>query len=296
MAGAQALHAHLATGTTTVCRCWGLTRRDGVRLGFTDHDRDLEFEGFVFRAASGMTASALQQGTGLAVDNSEAVGALSDAAVSEADLLAGVYDGASVHIWQVNWSDVTNRAALFRGSLGEIRRGDGAFEAELRGLAETLNQPAGLVYQKACTAVLGDARCRFDLDLPGYAVSIEAGDITDDRVFRFAGLDLHADRWFEEGALRVETGVAAGLVGVIKGDRLETDGMRRIELWQALRRDIATGDRVRLEAGCDKRAATCREKFNNFANFRGCPHIPGDDWLTSYPAGAAPDDGGSMNR
>ena len=291
-----ALHTHLTTGTTTVCRCWAVTRRDGRRLGFTDHDRDLTFAGFAFRAATGMTASALQQATGLAGDNSEAAGALSDAAVTEADLLAGLYDGASVDIWRVNWNRVGERELLFRGSLGEIRRGEGAFHAELRGLAESLNQPAGLVYQKACSAVLGDRRCRFDLGRPGFAATVTLTQSRDDRTFDMTELGEFPEGWFEKGTLRVETGAAAGLAAVIKSDRARTGGLRRIELWQALRRDVVPGDRVRLEAGCDKRATTCRDKFENFRNFRGFPHIPGDDWLTSYPAGSTPDDGGSMNR
>jgi uncharacterized phage protein (TIGR02218 family) len=292
----QALAAHLALGTTTVCRCWGVTRRDGVQLGFTDHDRDLRFDGVTFLAASGMTATALQQGSGLAVDNSQAAGILSAAAVTEADIMAGLYDGATVDIWQVNWADTSARRRLFRGALGEIRRSDGAFEAELRGLAEILNQPTGMIYHHDCAAVLGDARCRFDLTSPGFAVDLTVGTVADDRVFLFADLADFSAQWFENGALRVQSGAAAGLVGVIKSDQMRESGERRIELWQALRGAISAGDRVRIEPGCDKRAETCREKFGNFHNFRGFPHIPGDDWLTSYPAGSSPDDGGSMNR
>lgn len=89
MAGAEALAAHLAEGVTTVARAWEVTRKDGRRFGFTDHDRDLEFGGVLFRADTGLSAAALQQGTGLAVDNSEAVGALSDGSVTEADIAAG---------------------------------------------------------------------------------------------------------------------------------------------------------------------------------------------------------------
>ena len=76
--GAAELHAHLATGLTTVARCWALTRSDGLRLGFTDHDCDLDFDGLSFRAGTGLSAMALQQATGLSVDNTEALGALSD--------------------------------------------------------------------------------------------------------------------------------------------------------------------------------------------------------------------------
>ncbi|MCB1331075.1 MAG: DUF2163 domain-containing protein, partial [Maritimibacter sp.] len=44
------LENHLATGTTTVARCWALTRGDGRVMGFTDHDEDIVFGGITFRA------------------------------------------------------------------------------------------------------------------------------------------------------------------------------------------------------------------------------------------------------
>jgi hypothetical protein len=38
-------------------------------------------------------------------------------------------------------------------------------------------------------------------------------------------------------------------------------------------------------------------KFDNIANFRGFPHMPGNDVVTSYPAqGDANMDGGSLFR
>lgn len=295
MTGAEGLYGHLASGATTVCRAWAVQRRDGVVLGFTDHDRDLGFEGVTFRADSGLTAQALQQSTGLAVDNSEAMGALADAAVTEADLLAGRYDGAEVRAWLVNWVQVTDRVLQFRGSFGEIVRAGGAFRAELRGLAEALNQPQGLVYQRTCAAVLGDGECRFNLAQPGYFAALAAELVIGRRVFRFASLPGFEDRWFERGRLVVLTGQAAGGVGVIKNDRIGTGG-REIELWQALGPEVAAGDLVRLEAGCDKRADTCQMKFANFLNFRGFPHIPGEDWLTSFPSSSGLNDGGSLGR
>ena len=42
MALSADLQAHLETGTTTLCRCWAVTRRDGELYGFTDHDLDFE--------------------------------------------------------------------------------------------------------------------------------------------------------------------------------------------------------------------------------------------------------------
>lgn len=288
------LYLHLKSGATSVCRAWAVTRKDGAVFGFTDHDRDLSFDGILFKARSGLTARALQQTTGLSVDNSEAVGALSDAAVTETDLMAGRFDGANVQAWLVNWGDVSERLQQFQGTIGEVARSGGAFRAELRGLTEALNQPQGRAYHRGCSAVLGDGKCRFNLGLPGYSVSRAVEEVSDRRVFRFAAFGGFDDRWFERGRLVVETGQAEHLQGWIKNDRL-AGGFREIELWQSLGLEPAAGDMVRLEAGCDKRTDTCRLKFNNFANFRGFPHIPGEDWLTSYPVSTGANTGGSRS-
>ncbi len=291
---AEALRAHLETGATTVARCFRVARKDGMVLGFTDHDRDLGFDGMVFRAGTGLTAKALQSGTGLAVDNSEAFGALSSDAITEADIRAGRFDGAEVTAWLVNWRDEAARKVLFRGTLGEISRRGGAFTAEMRGIAEALNQPQGQIYHARCSAVLGDRRCGFDLTQPGYFAQAAAEIVTGAREFRFAALAGFADRWFEKGRLVVLTGEAAGLAGVVKNDRVAAGGGRIVELWQALGAEVRTGDEMRIEAGCDKRGETCQQKFLNFLNFRGFPDIPGEDWLMSYPVSGGQNSGGSL--
>ena len=295
MALSQELEAHLRSGATTLCRAWAVTRADGTIYGFTDHDLDLVFDGLTFRADSGMSAGAIQQGTGLSVDNSEAVGALSDAALREEDIQAGRFDGADVMAWLVNWVDVSQRSLLFRGTLGEVKRSGGAFQAELRGLTEVLNQPLGRIYQSPCTAVLGDGACQVDLTATGYFTERAVEGVEDRKVFRFADMTEFDDRWFERGRCRVISGAAAGLVALVKNDRLDADG-RRIELWQDPGAEIGAGDLIRFEVGCDKRAETCRLKFSNMRNFRGFPHIPGEDWLMAYPSSVRPNTGGSLSE
>jgi uncharacterized phage protein (TIGR02218 family) len=295
MTGAEALAAHLGKGVSTTCRAWALTRRDGVVMGFTDHDRALRFDGIGFRPETGMSARAVAAGTGLAVNNTEALGALSDGAINEADIEAGRYDGAGVRAWIVNWQDVTQRVAVFAGTIGDIRRAGGAFEAELRGLTDALNVPLGRVYQKSCSAVLGDRACTFDLDTPGYVSERAAEEVTDNRVFRFADMAGFAEDWFRHGVLRVRGGAAQGLQGMIKRDRME-GAARVIELWHPLAAEVAPGDALRIEAGCDKRRETCQVKFDNLRNFHGFPDIPGDDWVITDPAKSPRPNGGSRRR
>ncbi|SDY08307.1 DUF2163 domain-containing protein [Citreimonas salinaria] len=293
MPGVDALHRHLATGSTSVARAWAVTRTDGVRFGFTDHDMDLAFDGLVFRADTGLSARALQQATGLSVDNTEAMGALSDSAIREADIAAGRFDGAEVTAWLVNWADVSARRVMFRGHIGEIRRGAGAFHAELRGLTDALNRPMGRAYQKPCSAVLGNADCRFDMSKTGYRFEGVIASVTENRVFDFGMLPMFELGWFQRGCLRVVDGDAAGLGAGIKRDRIDDSGKRLIEISSPLRAQTKPGDRIVIEAGCDKRFETCCLKFANQVNFRGFPDLPEEDWMVVSPAQAKRLGGGS---
>ena len=129
----EALKAHLVSGVTTICRAWAVTRRDGAVLGFTDHDTELSFEGVVFQPETGMTAAALAQSTGLSVDNTEALGALSSEAVTEEDILAGRYDAAEIIAWSVNWADAPARDAVSRHAGGDRARRRGVYGGAARG-------------------------------------------------------------------------------------------------------------------------------------------------------------------
>lgn len=262
---------------TTFARAWAVTRRDGMVLGFTDHDVMLEFDGISFRPNAGLKAGALAVGTGLSVDNSEVIGALMDDAITEGDLQAGRWDGAELRMWHVDWQNPGKRRLLFRGRLGEVASSDGAFRAELRGLSEALAGGHGRVYQRACSAVLGDAACGADLADAAFSVEAVVQACEGGRVFRFDAPEFDSG-WFEGGVLQLLDGAAAELRGIIRRDEVTAAG-REVELWQGLGRCAAVGDRVRVIAGCDKRSETCRVKFGNFLNFRGFPHLPTEDWL-----------------
>lgn len=269
----EPLAAALASGVTTLARCWRLTRRDGLRLGFTDHDEDLAFDGLTFRAASGMTASAAEASLGLGVDGLEVLGALDDDGLSDADLARGAYDGATVELFLVDWSAVSSRVLLFCGALGEVAREGRAFTAELRSLAHALNQPRGRIYQHACDASLGDGRCRVDLTLAGHRAEGAVDAVLGVRGFVAGALDGRG-AVFERGRLVWTSGANAGAAAEI---RRQSDGFA--ELAEAPALPIAAGDGFTVTAGCDKSYETCRDRFGNALNFRGFPQMPGNDWL-----------------
>lgn len=273
-----ALAAHLASGATTLCSCWKLTRRDGVVLGFTDHDRDLAFDGVTYVATAGFTASDIKSSIGLSVDNLDVAAALSSDRLDELHLAAGLYDDASVEIWRVDWADPSQRLLERKGSIGEVRRSGAHFSAEIRGLAHYLNQPKGRLYQFTCDADLGDTACR--VSLPAFTATATISDVIDDKILVVSGLDAFDTEWFSRGTATFSTGSLAGTRSEIRRHSRATAG-DRLELWQRLPSLPAVGDTLSIVAGCDKTFATCREKFANGLNFRGFPHIPGNSFVTS---------------
>ncbi|KAB7741591.1 DUF2163 domain-containing protein [Parvibaculum sedimenti] len=288
------LAAHLAGGATTLCNCWKLTRGDGRVMGFTDHDGDLAFGGVTYEAAAGFTASAIESSAGLAVDNLDLAGALDSERLDEGDLAAGIYDDASVEIWRVNWQAPEQRVLMRKGNLGQVSRGATGFTAELRGLAHRLNQPVGRLFQYGCDADLGDERCGVALasvEMRGEGVVLS---IEENRIVTASGLGAFDEGWFERGRLVFTSGGNTGAGCEVKLHSLTVDGAV-IELWQAMAREIAPGDAFAVTAGCDKQFVTCRAKFGNETNFRGFPHMPGNDYVISYASSGDVNDGGSRN-
>src|SRR5262245_58337643 len=224
------LQAHLDTGTTTLAWCWRLTRSDGVKFGFTDHDRDLAFDGTVFEAATGFTASEIKDALGLAVDNLEVSSALKSDRLNEDDLAAGLYDDAAVEIWRVNWADTAQRVLMRSGSLGEVRRFGPAFTAEVRGLAHYLQQPKGRLYQSGCDADLGDARCGIDLDDPAFRGTGKVLTAPSPRLLTASGLAGYASDWFTRGLLTFTTGANACRAQEVKRHILAGSDAT-LELW-----------------------------------------------------------------
>ncbi len=285
--------AHLQSGATTLCWCWRLTRRDGSHLGFTDHDRDLAFDDTAFEAASGFNASEIREQVGLSVDNLEVTGALISDRLSEIALSAGDFDDAGIEIFRVNWQDTAQRVLVRKGSLGEVRRAGAAFTAEVRGLAHYLQQPRGRLFQYTCDADLGDARCGIDLDDPVYRATGTVTSIADTRRLVVDGLGDYAAGWFARGMVAFTSGANAGRAMELKSHTVRIPSVE-IELWQPMGEPLSIGDAFIITAGCDKRFETCAARFANATNYRGFPHMPGNDFVTAVAQpGNAPRPGNS---
>ena len=283
-----AFQNHLQSGATTLATCWRIERRDGVVLGFTDHDRALNFDGVTFAPETGASGSAIVSTADLAIDNADIEGILNDDALSADDLSAGRYDGAQVEVFRVNWADPSQRVQMKAAVIGEVLRQGDEFRAELRGLSHHLDQAVGRVYQRLCDINVGSARCGVDLDDPAYRTSGNVTALRGEQGFSADGFDLFEDGWFALGTIEWTSGDNVG-------DKIHIQSQSRagdIGLWLPAGNPIQIGDGFVARAGCDKRFETCREKFSNAVNFRGFHLMPGNDFAVSYPLRGENNDGG----
>lgn len=148
---------------TTLCTCWIVTRRDGLRLGFTDHDRDIWLGDLQCHSQGGFTGSDLDAKIGFAIDNSEVTAILTSNHIREDDIAAGLYDSAEITIAQVNWRDPSMRKDIWAGFFGDITLRGSQFSVELLGQTAKLAQSQGRVFSRSCDARFGDARCGVNL-------------------------------------------------------------------------------------------------------------------------------------
>lgn len=277
--------AHLERDCTTLCHCWLLERRDGVRFGFTDHDRPLSFGGQDYEPETGFTQTEMRDTLGMSVDSTDVEAALSSEVLSEDDIAAGRLDGASVRTFLVNWTAPGQHAELRSAVIGRIKRADGRLVAELESVAAYLDRPNGRHLRRGCDAVLGDARCGVSLAGGGFVGAGEVVGTPAPATVRVTGLDVFDPGWFTEGVVTWEGGATSRVADHLasgEGTFLVLDGGYP---------EPAIGATFTVVAGCDKRFETCKAKFGNAASFRGFPHLPGNDAAYGYVANDAVHDG-----
>lgn len=288
----QALESHLRGAVTTHCFVWIIRREDGAALGFTDHDRPLTLSGVVCEPQTGMSGSEASTALGLSVDSAEIEGALSSLAIDRADIERGLYDGAMVETWLVNWSQPQDHMLLRRSTIGKITYSDGKFTAELKSSTASLDKIHGRRVMRHCDAEVGDQRCGVNASDPRYAATgtvIEAGTAA----FVASGLGNVQPGWFANGRLNWTGGANAGKTAVVVG-HVSSSGAVRISLRDIPDAGITAGDTFHIIAGCDKSFAQCKAKFANGINYRGFPHLPGNDAAYAYAGGNDEFDGGPL--
>ncbi len=232
--------------------------------------------GFGLDGSQAMAQSDFQAG------QEEALGFLSSESLSEKDLSAGLWDNAEVEVYLVNWQKPEQHELLRRGTLGEVTRDANVFRAEFRSLAAKLSEPKGRQLSHQCHADLGDSKCGIDLNAATYARQVSIiGKDTANRLIIEGNADITAG-WWSFGKLEFQSGAYANHPLRIASHTIE-QSTHKLALWAPLVLEQTYPITANISAGCDKGWGTCQAKFQNATNFRGFPHMPGNDFILKGP-------------
>lgn len=285
-AGAYAAIRLLKPGClTNEAQCWRIERTDGVVYRFTAHDKRLTFRGEVYEPCGSLVSSALQTSAEYgATENMDLAGIIASGAITRGDLWGGLFDGAEVQVWRVDWSNTTNAELLAAGRCGSVEFGSSDFVFEVTTAGERLQQrPILQPYMPTCRFKLGDSRCGFNLEgarVSGSVTAVTAPDIRTGarrRIFTDTSR-AEANSYFLLGRVTWVTGENAGTSYDVK--EFISD---QFTLEQPTQYDIQIGDQYTVVPGCDRIFETCDTKFANSVNFGGYPHLRGTDDLQKTP-------------
>jgi uncharacterized phage protein (TIGR02218 family) len=242
-------------------------------LGFTSSSSDIVFQGVTYLAAAGHVPSSVITGSDMSVDNLEVVGILSAQTISDADLIAGVWDFADVLLFEINWADLTMGSRTIRtGKLGQVSTGRSSFTAELRGLMQNFQQTVGEVFGDTCSATFGDAKCKYGA--ASVTTTYTVASTADGRTFTASA--SHPSGYHDFGDLAFTSGRNVNKSAQVRAYTLAgTQGTFVTEL--TLPFQIVVGDQFTCVRGCDKSLMSCEGNFNNSVNFRGFFTVPGMD-------------------
>lgn len=286
---------HLNGEVTTLCNCWQIELADATIMGFTDHDRSVDFDGIIHEAASGFEASEIEDTLGISTDEQEIAGVLQSSKITPEDILARKYDGAKVKHFVVNWSNPSEHALMRTLVIGDITQSDTVFKASVKSLTSLLDQTKNRRFQKLCSAKLGDDKCKVIL-ANGLTKTGIVQTVLSAQIIEVSSLSTYAGGWFRSGELLFLSGSNTGVKVAIAEHIAPLSGADdcMLHLWENFPDKINAGDIFEITPGCDKQFPTCKTKFANGENFRGFPHIPDAEYAMAYASAAKKMDGGPI--
>lgn len=277
-----ALQSLTLAKTLRFTTCWKIERTDGLIIRVTTHNGALKLpiNGVIetFSPVGAMDPTARQKLSQLKERNLDVKGMYDIAVITFDDLAAGRYRSAKVTEflcdWKYAWAGPVMNMVYY---IGQTRFNGEFWEAQLNGITTFLAKEIGAVYNRSCTANLGDARCKVNL-APFTQTGAVTGVVDPNQAF-YTTL-TRADNFFNFGLLTFTSGNNSGIKCDVEYSVVASGG---IQLLLPTPYTIQVGDTLTAVAGCNRSLSACRDQFNNIPNYRGFPTIPGTDTMMQSP-------------
>lgn len=272
------LKTRLAANPHTMRRLLTIERPDGVTLRYTDSVRDLTINNQTYLSQPGFSTTALvlnNNGDIPTLDLTLPVG--EELPVRPPEVLRGIWGNSRVTIDYCDRDHVqAGVMPVFEGLMGDAQMQEGQATFEVHGRLELMRSVLVETYGPTCRADLGDRRCRWPLLDHGRSGTVEQNS---GRGVIVTMLDYPPNGYLDGGVIVWQSGDNAGFAQEV---RQWTASSRRIAFWVMPRFGLKEGDEFTVYPGCNKQLSTCKNKFNNTANFQGEPYLPGSDLKLSF--------------
>lgn len=257
--------------------------KDGTEIGFSGCDRDLEVDGFVYEAGVAADLSDIESTASLEISNLELNGMAVAPSITRAALLAGDWDNAVLQLGLVDAEfPQYGMIILQSGWIGEVTYSDSSFRAVFNGLKFAYKTTLVECTSATCRATLGDARCGVDLSSGGSPSYLATGEVETIQADGVTILDAaRTEPAHPSGVAYYVGGKITFLTGGNAGRSMEVRSASSGKLVLGMRMPAAiqVGDTYEITPGCSKLLEDCDGTFGNVVNFRGEPHLAGNDRL-----------------
>lgn len=276
-----AMQTYIAQNTVTLTTLVLIQRVDGVVLAFTSWDVPIFYNSVSYLPAIAMSPSGVKTNADLTSDQMDIIGAIDSVYITEVDIDGGRFDNAKVTIMKVNPNDLTmGQITELTGIIGQINYGENNFQAAVNSLGNTLNQQIGDVVTPTCRVrQLGDFQCK--VTIASYQIQTTIASIVDQKTLTFSS--TKATGYYDYGMVRFASKASGGGLNYSINAEVKTSTgtgtVMTVVLQEFLPFLAVVGNAVTLEAGCDRRSITCRNKFNNLVNIHSEPYVPGNNYL-----------------
>jgi len=244
-----------------------ITRRDDIVMRIAETQTAITVGGNVYAPLAGCEISAVKHTLGGNVPSLEIRGAHNNtgtAAFLTSDIDIGLFDAAEVQLYIVNRANPTTMGLLFTGTIQPVSYDiSGSVSFDVRGPA--IGAGTGYIQRFApmCRTDLFSSLCGVNPDSYELAATVTA------IVNRFnftISIAPTPDGYLNGGVVLTELGVAFEIANQTGAS---------LTAYLPFHRVLAVGMGLALWPGCDKRIATCHQRYNNAQSFQGEPHSIG---------------------
>lgn len=246
-----------------------ITRRDGVIRRIAEAQQVISVDSNdEYMPVPGVEISAIKSAVGGDTSSIQIIAAHSVGGYfNTEDIDIGLYDGAEVTVYVVDRDNPSETGFMFYGTIQPIQYDtSGRVSFDVRGPSIAANVSYIEKFSPMCRVDLFSTRC--GLDPTSFEESAVVATIVNRHKFTVTIGSPPDTGYFNGGVCLTESGKR-----FVVADWQQSTAM--ITAFLPCNRMLFVGEGLTLWPGCDKRIATCRDKFSNTINFQGEPHSLG---------------------